>query len=380
MNVFVTESDTPCALSVIRNLGENGINIHTGGFDKCSPGLYSKYIKNRVIYRYCTSKGIDGKILETIKKYKCDILFPIYEEFILNIYKNKKKYEKYTKIIPLPNEKVFKLLIDKSKFYNFAKKNDILIPKTIIIHNLKNISIKNLKYPLIIKPAKSRGAKATFLANNAKELKEKIEIIEKIDNKLFFNKNKIIIQEFIEGNIICSFFLFQNGKMIVSHQHKTLKLNKEPCGYAAVNQSFYDVKLERISLDIIKKIKFDNGLIGFQFIYDKINNKYYVIDPVPRIFGSLNHALKLGIDYPLLMCRIANKENLEKMKVQNKMITTTIYFNMISRFLFTKKISDFKILLTFKNTDLDFKDFKPHIIQLCNGIIHLSKKMFKIKS
>lgn len=94
----------------------------------------------------------------------------------------------------------------KSKFREFAKKNDIPSPKSCIIDG-ENYDIDDLHFPVVVKPADSQGSRGISKVNNLKDLNSAI-----VEAKKYSKHNKVVVEEYFKGReIVCEGFVL-NGK------------------------------------------------------------------------------------------------------------------------------------------------------------------------
>jgi len=128
------------------------------------------------------------KIIDIINSEKINILF-IGVDFELELFsKNKKFIESQTNcFIVVSNLDVINIGNDKYLTYEFLKKNLLNHPKTYLEHEI-DVAVKELGFPLILKPRIGYRSINVFTIFDEKELRLKIK-----------NINRPIIQEYI-GN------------------------------------------------------------------------------------------------------------------------------------------------------------------------------------
>jgi D-alanine-D-alanine ligase len=108
---------------------------------------------------------------------------------------------------------------DKFLFREFCKNNLLPTPKYILYNPQVDIEegIKNLKYPLIIKPVKGANSAYVIKTTNIHELKEAIKYIERVKyqglDQTFYDTSDVLIEEFLEGSEVNVDLLLQNGKI-----------------------------------------------------------------------------------------------------------------------------------------------------------------------
>lgn len=151
-----------------------------------------------------------------------------------------------------------------------------------VIHNKKELNnIKEIEYPVIIKPCTSGSSIGINVANNKKELNKYV-------NEAFKYSNKLLIEKFIKARELeCSILNINN------------KLHISTIGEIKYNSLFYDydskyvndsqllipaILNDNISLlikDYVKtivKVLNIKGLSRIDFLYDEENNKVYLME------------------------------------------------------------------------------------------------------
>lgn len=172
-----------------------------------------------------------------------------------------------------PSDENIKLLNNKISFTKYMIENFCdYIPKVFYLENVE--LERDVKYPLISKPAYSTNGKNMFIINNNKELE--------------MCMNKIILQEFIKLKYEYSiYFLCIEGKII---NYKIIKQSYPNNHIKKVNFNKYDeVTNFSIGLGIIEKITFKLNYTGggcIDFKYDEQQNKIYIFEFNPRFGGS----------------------------------------------------------------------------------------------
>jgi predicted ATP-grasp superfamily ATP-dependent carboligase len=158
--------------------------------------------KSRLVHKLITFSD-NGELFDLLTEFKAykvkPVLFLTSDSYLLFIAENREHFQNIFNII-IPENATIDLLMKKSLFYDFALKNNILIPKTsrVIIGDNTVKSIEKLEFPIVIKPTYRKGSwdKAgfpkVFLCNNEKEYLESYR-------KAISVEKDLIVQEFIPG-------------------------------------------------------------------------------------------------------------------------------------------------------------------------------------
>lgn len=146
-----------------------------------------------------------------------------------------------------------------------------------IIYN-DSLNLKNIEYPVIVKPCKCGSSIGINIANNKRELKKYLKIAKKYDNN-------ILIEKYIKNNreLECA-VLEDKNKLIISDIGEIIN-NGNWYDYDAKYVSKIDTVISDIGVNIKNDIKnyskkiFNilrcNGLSRIDFLYDLDNKKLY---------------------------------------------------------------------------------------------------------
>lgn len=187
---------------------------------------------------------------------------------------------------------------DKEFTKIILSKYNIPIVKYKVLHNKKEINNINIKYPLIVKPSSSGSSIGIDICNNKEELKNCV------DNAFKYSK-KVIVEKFIKAKELECAILNVNNKLHIS-----------TIGEIKYNSTFYDYNAKYINdSKLIIPAKINNnvnlrirkyvkkivnilnikGLSRIDFLYDKVNDKIYLIE-INTIPGFTNISM-----YPKLL-------------------------------------------------------------------------------
>lgn len=357
---FDTHSAT--TLSLIRNLGEEGIEILLVKDKKSNiEGLNekSKYIKNiKNITWYDENEKQFINDLINIGKKDSYIIIATDDNINSIICENFNIISKYFKL-PYKNADIIKSNIDKKIFYNLMKEKGVSIPKTIFINqendllNVKN----NFKFPIILKPNKMYNE---IFRNIFGDKYYKIYSYEQLltfKTDIFKLYGDLIIQECInykKSFCIYGFFDTEFKKVNVLKKDLLGEGGTTVLGHLISNKN-----LISLSNDILRSINY-NGFAELEFLYDEENNEYKLLEintrPVQwcRITKYANNSCEIYL---------FNKDN--KLNIKNKDIYIYYESGLIELYK-QKKISFNKFLkivfgYKFKSMFSDYKDLMPTI-------------------
>lgn len=345
MNILITYSRHNVALDLARNFGKHGHKVYLADSIKKTFASYSSYVEKSFLVpsaRFDES-GFISELINIIKQCDIDILFPTLEE-IFYISRNKEKILDSCPNVRILADDLTKLLQlhDKYNFYNTVKELDILTPDTFAIKNKNELlqivnSSKDKRY--VLKPVFSRfGVQSKIIDSQTN--------FDDID----FVDTKWILQEYIEGELVCSYSYAENGKIKfhVAYNNGHTKIKNGFGASTFVNPFEREQEILDIISKIVKLYNF-NGNISFDFI--EHNNQFYIIECNPRITSGV-HILRKNNLFDLLFTDNIPK-NIDKRRC-HLLINNLFNFKSYS-FDYCKK------LFSYPDAIFDIKDMKPFL-------------------
>ena len=152
---LILGEDDRSFLTVIRSLGRKNIFVHTGWCSPSSFALHSKYVK-KVHYIPPFSPENDSwkkSLIALFKQENFNMVFPCNDHTMIPLQTYRKELEGFAPIYLL-SDRAFEITQDKIKTYEFAKSNNIPVPKSIVINRNSDISkiLSTFAFPIVLKP------------------------------------------------------------------------------------------------------------------------------------------------------------------------------------------------------------------------------------
>ncbi len=108
------------------------------------------------------------------------------------------------------NKVQLKYLHNKKRFKNLCRKFGIKTPKEYSI-NFEDICFPELEFPVVVKPVDGEGGKGLTICKNIKELNKTCK------RALSFSRsNQLISEQYLQGDEITVFYLFNNRQVILT--------------------------------------------------------------------------------------------------------------------------------------------------------------------
>ena len=324
--VFVTDGYWHKTLTVVRSLGEKGIDVTVGESTRLSTALFSRYAKRRVIYP--SPKRRPEEFLDflenELKKEKYDVLITPEESTLLLIAKNINRFEGLTRF-PFAGHNLIAKASDKSEVVKIAKSRGIPVPETIFIQDINELERKtaSITFPAVIKPRISSGSygikyvnpvrkdgvHGAWLSNGVNNKDELLSAYKEVHSKYPFP----LIQEYIPqgGDAFGVSCLFDRGvKLKAVFVHKRLREYPITGGPSTLRESVVNDEGKELGVKLLSAMKWF-GVAMVEFKVDPRDNKPKLMEINPRFWGSLPLAIYSGVDFPYLLYKMAMGEGFE---------------------------------------------------------------------
>ena len=324
--VFVTDGYWHKTLTVVRSLGEKGIDVTVGESTRLSTALFSRYAKRRVIYP--SPKRRPEEFLDflenELKKEKYDVLITPEESTLLLIAKNINRFEGLTRF-PFAGHNLIAKASDKSEVVKIAKSRGIPVPETIFIQDINELERKtaSITFPAVIKPRISSGSygikyvnpvrkdgvHGAWLSNGVNNKDELLSAYKEVHSKYPFP----LIQEYIPqgGDAFGVSCLFDRGvKLKAVFVHKRLREYPITGGPSTLRESVVNDEVKELGVKLLSAMKWF-GVAMVEFKVDPRDNKPKLMEINPRFWGSLPLAIYSGVDFPYLLYKMAMEEGFE---------------------------------------------------------------------
>lgn len=173
--------------------------------------------------------------------------------------------------------KVAQLVHNKWKFKDFCLSHDISTPNGFYYRGTH----ENLNFPLVVKPTNLSGGRGVEIVHNEEELIKALQVTKQ-------HSQEIVLEEFIEGELIAYSVIFEKQKISyafcgadISYLNKYLITTAYPIKLEDTVESKLRKDLELLA----QKLHLTDGMFHAQVIIK--NDTPYLIDVTRRIAGDL---------------------------------------------------------------------------------------------
>lgn len=311
MKVFVTDGDQRSTLAVVRSLGRAGIPVTVGCDRSTSLAGSSRYCAKSILYPSPSDArgGFENFIRKEMASGQYRLLIPM-TDLVTRIAAGQRASLSHFVSLPMPNEDRLIQAQDKRCALQFADQVSLPRPVTYMLNPSDCITdvARQVRYPVVIKPRFSRFLQGSEwvsgdveYARNAEELLQKYR---RSHSRIPFP----LVQEKIEGAGMGVFLLLWNGELKAAFCHRRLR-EKPPWGGPSVYRESIplDQQLLQKSLAMLETIGWQ-GPAMLEFKVDSRDQQPKLMEVNARFWGSLQLAIDAGIDFPLILYKLATGE------------------------------------------------------------------------
>lgn len=305
-SVLVTDPNQRVALTIIRSLGSQGVRVSALERSVFHYPLAS-------VSRYCSEtswiedyeKDTESVLNECAKH---SLFIPVSSNTLLWAVRHADAIRQKTKLLIPPFETIHRAN-DKIELSAFASNLGIPIPKTYSLS--KNVSLqafsRTLLYPAVIKLRSDEGL---YL-----EPERRYRIVRTSDEFMAWYqtlsalKPDPLIQEYIEGEGVGFSALYdEHGNLRASFCHRRLREYPLSGGPSTLAESIQDEKLNDYGTQILNALRW-TGPAMVEFKRNRKTGALTLLEINPRFWGTLPLAVECGVDFPYLLYRLAQGEN-----------------------------------------------------------------------
>lgn len=250
------------------------------------------------------------------------VYIPIEEDTTLNFLKFIEGNGKLNFDYLLPKISKFELTRQKELLNLFCEKHQVACPKYISEEDLNR---NDFKYPIIKKPKIGSGSKGIVYIENESDLE---------NTTIDFDKD--FIQERLPNpkEIEAGFYFCRKGELINFYSHKRIRTYPETGGVSIYSKSDNSKEIKLLGKKVLHKLNW-SGLVMIEFLYDKRDCQYKLIEINPRLWGSI------------LLSEFCNAAFL-KNYVEAALGNNTVINNSINKNVYIRWIFPYDVLYWFK--------------------------------
>lgn len=309
--VIILDGNQRSALAATRSLGMKGIDVVVGAEEGRSLASSSRFCKRFFTYPSpdSASPAFLRAVSEVTERYVNPVLFPMTDITVNEILLNRNFLPENVRI-PFSDHHRYDALSDKENLFRQAKKLAIPMPETLFSSDFTSrealvSEAVRMGFPLVVKAAHSRERLyGKYVESSARYARDPDEL-RTLLGMTPFDRTRCLVQKRIQGKGIGIFLLARNGEVLARFAHRRIR-EKPPSG--GVSVLCESIRPPAEALDAASRLISAIGWHGvamIEFKWDDEENRPKLIEVNGRFWGSLNLAIRAGVDFPFLLYRLA---------------------------------------------------------------------------
>jgi len=293
------------ALSVVKALGMEGVQVILLSPDPHDHACYSRFVSEKVIIPdpMDDSDELLDILMETKQNWDGALLIPTLDEYVIFVSQNIEKLRNRY-VFTIQDWGVINKIINKNLLYPEAQKVAVPAPRIFTPDSVQSLNKwrNEISYPCILKPSETHKfsqvyGKKILMVNNFQELTEKF--IDAHQNKL-----EVMISEIIPGDdsSIFSYRSYIDSQSDVLAEMCTQKLRQYPPGFGQGSVVRTVPMIEEIRFQALKLLRGFSyrGESSAEFRLDYRDSQYKLMEINVRPVVTEWLFVKAGINFPYI--------------------------------------------------------------------------------
>jgi carbamoyl-phosphate synthase large subunit len=307
-DALVLDGSYKQSLASARCLGRAGLRVAVGESirDEPVPAYYSRYCAHRVMLpSYVTQpEAFAAAVVDFVREFPTRVVLPAGDETIAAMAPAREQLAGLGCTLALAPDTALQVANDKDRTLKVAGELGILMPRTIGIGSVADLpaAIAELGFPFVLKPTMSWTGKHSERLVPADVLTE-AEAVEATESFLDAGSG-VLAQQFAPGRREGVTLFVAGGEVLASCGHVAHRTTPPLGGASVVRES---IRVSPDLLDASVRLAKAIGIEGpceVEFRRDA-EGRPLLMEINPRLAGTLENALRSGVDVPLMTWRWA---------------------------------------------------------------------------
>lgn len=302
--VLVTDADYKHSIALARYIKKDMRGIYLMGHSR-DPIRYAKHY-------HCFDEFVTQEPLqETLQKSEFDQVIPVGAASVLQVAQTRPAMAVLSSLDQL------QYCYDKRLTIELADRIGIPAPKTQALTASQQLVERDLSFPCVVKPAHEVvSAKSVRYCSDPGQVRVAVANMIAALSK---DGVGVLVQEFIEGPGHGFFALMHHGKPLRIFMHQRLREYPPTGGVSTAAAAYYSPRLEELGTKLLSALGW-NGVAMAEFKFDIHRQDFVLMEINGKFWGSLELALRSGVNFGRDIIRLYRNETLEFSSVYNRQV------------------------------------------------------------
>jgi predicted ATP-grasp superfamily ATP-dependent carboligase len=292
------------SLAAVRALGEAGVRVVAAEWTPLAASLFSRYASRAWMPRPSENEEVLAERIGILCfKRDLDVILPMEESTLLVLKRNAHRLPR-TVQIPFPEIPLLERARDKGRILDLARALGIPVPRTVFTGEDVDLPA-DFPLPAVVKPRVSSGAVGIRYVDTREDLLSAVE-------EVGFAYPDPLVQERLpsEGEGIgVSVLMGEDEKVHALFTHRRLREFPVAGGASTLRESAREPDAEEAAINLLTALRW-RGVAMVEFKRDARDGSCKLMEVNGRFWGSLALAVRAGVNFPLLLVRLARGETL----------------------------------------------------------------------
>ena len=300
--VLVTDAEARSVLAVCRGLAAAGYSVSTVADERCAPGHWSRFSKERITMpgAQVDSEDYVRRLSEVVRRGSYDMVIPGTERSLLPISEHRALIEPHARLGLPPHEDVLRAL-DKPLLQEQADAVGLAAPRSVVCSSTDEALAAAVghAFPLVVKPTCSVVSSDGGLSQRKARVVREPAHLEAAVTAVGV---PFMLQEYVSGPTIVSCAGVRvEGRLLGFTLARYARTYPSEVGSAALARTIAPApSLVRQVEDLLERIGW-RGMFELELL-ELGHDRFGAIDLNPRPFGWLALAIGAGANLPALWC------------------------------------------------------------------------------
>jgi predicted ATP-grasp superfamily ATP-dependent carboligase len=292
----------------VRSLGRAGVRVCVAKSDDHALALTSRYVKRRLRWDAGTDAARRDALIELCRRERLQgwMLIPTDDEDAALIAREHDALSDWF-VLTTPPWEILQSAYDKRLTYELAARAGVPSPATHVLG--ADPGALPVSFPAIVKPA-FRGQHTRLPREKAWRADDRAGLLE-LHRRLsaLVDPDTLIVQELIPGAEQLSYAaLCQDGRVLARLTARRTRQFPIDFGRASTYvETTSDPATSRDAERLLAHMRF-SGIVEVEFKRDPRSGENKLLDVNPRVWGWQSLCARAGVDFPLLLWRMASGE------------------------------------------------------------------------
>jgi predicted ATP-grasp superfamily ATP-dependent carboligase len=315
VKVLILDGDENQAVACVRSLSRAGHSVYVGSSMRSWKAGWSRYCHGRFLYPppERDAESFVRRVCEEVRNSGGALVLPMTERTMLPLSACRGELIAAGARFVLPSHDIVLKTFDKFQTTRLAQELAVAVPHTVMTEGYTSPDelIPSLRFPVVLKPRASweLNAAGAILATGRPLYARNGEEFRTALRELQQRSNSILIQEFVEGQGVGYFALMRHGELRAEFAHQRIRDVRPTGSGSAYRRSVLpDPRVREAGLAILRALRWHGAaMVEFRLPSDGVP---VFLEVNGRFWNSLALAVYSGIDFPVLLARMAEQGDL----------------------------------------------------------------------